>query len=139
MKPSRPFSGPTIVEPGGRFCSSSVDAAQLQPPNGAIDDFLATCNTKCQGFDEFDLLTFPTIWACKCCNEGTSYVSAAATVLNVYGVVPISNVDGDPHIKTLDGKRYTLLSQGTFSLWHFSGVEAEWKGEVKKVGIESWS
>ena len=57
---------------------------------------------------------------------------------DVYGVVPISNVDGDPHIKTLDGKRYTLLSQGTFSLWHFSR-EAEWKGEVKKVGIESWS
>lgn len=51
----------------------------------------------------------------------------------------ISNVVGDPHIKTLDGIRYTLLSQGTFSLWHFSGVEAEWKGEVKKVGVDSWS
>jgi hypothetical protein len=32
-----------------------------------------------------------------------------------------ANVDGDPHIETLDGNRYTLLnqgSQGTFSLWH---------------------
>ena len=25
---------------------------------------------------------------------------------------------GDPHIKTLDGRSYTLLSQGTFLLWH---------------------
>ena len=32
-------------------------------------------------------------------------------------------VDGDPHIQTLDGVRYTLLKQGTFSLWHFSGFK----------------
>lgn len=26
-------------------------------------------------------------------------------------------VVGDPHIKTFDGSHYTLMSQGTFSLW----------------------
>ena len=75
-------------------------------------------------------------WVCWCCigiaiNSNTNW--------DVYEVATISNVVGDPHIKTLDGIRYTLLSQGTFSLWHFSGVEAEWKGEVKKVGVDSWS
>ena len=50
---------------------------------------------------------------------------------------PISVV-GDPHITTLDGKHYTLLSQGTFSLWHFSGLEAELHSEVgtKKLPID---
>ena len=47
-----------------------------------------------------------------------------------------AGVYGDPHIKTLDGKRYTLLSQGTFSLWRYSGVEAELPGRLKKVPID---
>ena len=36
---------------------------------------------------------------------------------------------GDPHITTLDGRHYTLLSQGTFSLWHFSGLETDLHSE----------
>eukprot|EP00438_Fugacium_kawagutii_P033833 Skav235842 [mRNA] locus=scaffold1931:331187:333241:- [translate_table: standard] len=36
----------------------------------------------------------------------------------------LSGVEGDPHVRTLDGGHYTLLSQGTFSLWRFSGVHA---------------
>ena len=36
---------------------------------------------------------------------------------------PTGIVVGDPHIQTLDGVRYTLLKQGTFSLWHFSGFQ----------------
>ena len=32
---------------------------------------------------------------------------------------------GDPHIHTLDGQHYTMLNQGSFVFWHFSGVEAE--------------
>ena len=46
---------------------------------------------------------------------------------------------GDPHITTLDGKHYTLLSQGTFSLWHFSGLETELHSEevgTKKLPID---
>ena len=50
----------------------------------------------------------------------------------------LSPVVGDPHITTLDGKHYTLLSQGTFSLWHFSGLETELHSEVgtKKLPID---
>ena len=32
-----------------------------------------------------------------------------------------ATVVGDPHIKTLDGRHYTLMSQGTFSLWRCHG------------------
>eukprot|EP00438_Fugacium_kawagutii_P023156 Skav225897 [mRNA] locus=scaffold5125:19684:22131:+ [translate_table: standard] len=35
------------------------------------------------------------------------------------------DVEGDPHIKTLDGFHYTLLSQGTFLLWQFSGLSVK--------------
>lgn len=34
-----------------------------------------------------------------------------------------ANVAGDPHITTLDGKHYTLLQQGSFLMWAFSGYE----------------
>lgn len=36
-----------------------------------------------------------------------------------------ATVVGDPHIKTLDGRHYTLMNQGTFSLWRYSGVSAD--------------
>lgn len=43
-------------------------------------------------------------------------------------------VYGDPHIRTLDGRHYTLLKQGIFSLWHLSGLEIEFysEGEERK-------
>ncbi|CAL1134310.1 unnamed protein product [Cladocopium goreaui] len=34
-------------------------------------------------------------------------------------------VVGDPHIKTLDGRHYIMMSQGTFSIWRYSGVKAD--------------
>lgn len=47
---------------------------------------------------------------------------------------------GDPHITTLDGVHYTLLSQGSFSLWHFHGLETEIAvaehGAVKKMPVD---
>lgn len=36
-----------------------------------------------------------------------------------------ATVVGDPHIETLDGRHYTLMNQGTFSLWRYSGVSAD--------------
>ena len=45
---------------------------------------------------------------------------------------------GDPHVYTLDGQHYMLLQQGTFSFWHFSGLEAELstKNSAKKSPVE---
>ena len=48
---------------------------------------------------------------------------------------------GDPHIKTLDGRSYTLVSQGTFLLWHLA-TETEWpfqsggESEFKRAPVE---
>jgi len=33
---------------------------------------------------------------------------------------------GDPHIRTMDGKHYTLLQEGTFKLWSFTNVTTEY-------------
>ena len=51
----------------------------------------------------------------------------------------VASATGDPHVKTLDGRSYTLLSQGTFLLWRLSGMEAELQsagGEVKKTPVD---
>ena len=49
------------------------------------------------------------------------------------GPDPPGIVDGDPHIQTLDGLRYTLLKQGTFSLWHFSGFKTHVHSPSKRI------
>lgn len=36
-----------------------------------------------------------------------------------------ATVAGDPHLRTLDGRHYTLMQQGNFLLWSFSGYETE--------------
>eukprot|EP00435_Cladocopium_sp_Y103_P006391 s712_g2.t1 len=38
---------------------------------------------------------------------------------------PGAGVEGDPHVRTLDGNHYLLLNQGTFSLWRFSGPQTQ--------------
>eukprot|EP00438_Fugacium_kawagutii_P011566 Skav235020 [mRNA] locus=scaffold276:350040:351808:+ [translate_table: standard] len=78
---------------------------------------------------------------CYCCNSPLSVQSLFIPAFAEYGVFQIAeggDVEGDPHIETLDGHHYTLLKQGTFSLWHFSGVESEvlQKGDVKKVPVD---
>ena len=67
---------------------------------------------------------------CFCCGDPlttqTSLVLTLYTKNSCFTTTTAPNegiVDGDPHIQTLDGVRYTLLKQGTFSLWHFSGFK----------------
>ena len=61
------------------------------------------------------------------------------TTRSVYAV-DSGTVYGDPHIRTLDRRHYTLLQQGIFSLWHLSGLEIEFYSEasglVKKVPVD---
>lgn len=71
---------------------------------------------------------------CHCCDGLDS--GNAATYTRDAGAVVL----GDPHITTLDGVHYTLLNQGSFSLWHFHGLETEIavaeQGAVKKVPVD---
>lgn len=52
---------------------------------------------------------------------------------------PPAGVEGDPHVRTLDGNHYLLLNQGSFSLWRFSGPQAQFwtsKGSLKKAQVD---
>lgn len=54
---------------------------------------------------------------CGSCGCQLPTAPAAASTNNAI----TANVAGDPHITTLDGKHYTLLQQGSFLMWAFSG------------------
>jgi len=47
---------------------------------------------------------------------------------------------GDPHIYTLDGQKYDLYENGTFSVFHYSGRNTNYlaKGKAKKTGTVDW-
>lgn len=53
-----------------------------------------------------------------------------------------ATVAGDPHLRTLDGRHYTLMQQGNFLLWSFSGyktdilVERHVRKNVRKVPLD---
>jgi hypothetical protein len=78
----------------------------------------ATCGTNLNNWKGFMFAPFnPGNRACRC--PDLFEESDPSSGWYLYG--PSSTVVGDPHITTLDGE-HTLLSQGTFSLWHFSGL-----------------
>ena len=91
------------------------------------------CAISCMGNVGF--IFSPPEPACRCCNNLVQ-TTPVPYPWNLYQYG--GGVMGDPHITTLDGKHYTLLSQGTFSLWHFSGLETELHSEVgtKKLPID---
>eukprot|EP00435_Cladocopium_sp_Y103_P065684 s554_g27.t1 len=102
-------------------CSSRLATKANEP-------IFANCAQFCEGvaganafavgrFDQPIVVLLPQ---CRCC-DGLLSSGSADTYSRDAGAVVI----GDPHITTLDGIHYTLLSQGTFSLWHFHGVDTE--------------
>lgn len=113
-------------------------------PSGSWN-FFDPCNDKCatQGRRLKSFKRSRESDHCNCCIS-TGNQATSCPGYSVWQVVPPSttttsanaaSVD-DPHIKTLDVKRYTLLSQGTFSLWRYSGVEAELPWPLKKVPVD---
>jgi len=78
---------------------------------------------------------------CTCCAD-TKYSFFSSTDPKpsaVFAKEGTAAVTGDPHVKTLDGRGYTLLSQGTFLFWRLSGMEAELQsagGKVKKTPVD---
>eukprot|EP00438_Fugacium_kawagutii_P009702 Skav230833 [mRNA] locus=scaffold3318:103879:105987:+ [translate_table: standard] len=115
----------------------SCRCAQYQDPRNAIQASLSLeqCASRC-GSSVFEYRhdkhpTYIVSW-CECCGdvpEGSApWVSMPIfhpwQSFSVYAGDALSGVEGDPHVRTLDGGHYTLLSQGTFSLWRFSGVHA---------------
>ena len=123
------------------YCRSFTD-----PPNGYVSSMqIADCADKCFESD-FPGFIFSVddngATGCRCCRDVTvdeeSVIRSGNTNWKMYAFGASASAMGDPHITTLDGKHYTLLSQGTFSLWHFSGLETELHLEfgTKKLPID---
>lgn len=135
-----------LCDPGTNCrCSGSISfTPSLEQPLSS-STFLQDCNALCFGSSQpsfqTDELSDGTKQVCFCCGALSKTDVTSPTLLYQVVVPPTTTttsmaaVYGDPHIKTLDGRRYTLLTQGTFSLWHYWGVEAElpWR---KKVPID---
>ena len=119
-------TGDDLVEVPG-FTAEQGMYCRIEPQN--IYDF-ETCPQECEC--AFAAVTGRD--ACYCCQTPLEkQVQAFITLYtrnSCFSTTPAPStsdppgiVDGDPHIQTLDGVRYTLLKQGTFSLWHFSGFK----------------
>lgn len=79
---------------------------------------------------------------CICCNGPATeaYEFPEEGVAQTWTITPFpAGAQGDPHITTLDGRHYTLMKQGIFSLWHLSGLSTQFRsenGEVKTVPVD---
>ena len=123
------------------YCSSSTGT-----PSGFFSSMpIGECAARCTDFQGFIFAVDPETQSagCQCCNnvdtDPPNAVTTGNTLWDMYQYIGASaSAMGDPHITTLDGKHYTLLSQGTFSLWHFSGLETELHSEfgTKKLPID---
>lgn len=93
----------------------------------------------CQSYPGFIFTEQATAYeGCFCCND-LNEVSPVVTEWSLYIPGGSADVTGDPHITTLDGKHYTLLKQGTFSLWHFAGLKTDFHSKeagTKTVPVE---
>ena len=119
------------VEAGGScYCELSTSFAQcpsstatathsVEPPESCVDD---------SGTTDLD----------RACCAGNAAAADPSPQCSACGCTASGEGVGDPHVYALDGQHYLLLQQGTFSFWHFSGLEAELstKNLVKKSPVE---
>ena len=69
--------------------------------------------------------TTPDCGNCQCTPVPTTKSTTKSTTQSTTESTSIAaQAEGDPHIDTFDGQHYTLLKQGSFSFWHFSGPSA---------------
>ena len=82
---------------------------------------------------------------CSCCDgPGTdAFKFPEQGIGQVWKIIPFpmipAGAQGDPHITTLDGRHYTLMTQGIFSLWRLSGLNTQFRsenGEMKTVPVD---
>lgn len=100
------------------------------------------CPSNCQ--DDVTVQVLPRCGSNSACcvdttkADGTNCLDGTVTSTAACGCSAGGGASGDPHIDTLDGHHYTLLEQGTFLFWRFSGVDAHVlaKGLEKKVPVD---
>lgn len=136
------------VCPAGQMCGCGSNVGP--PPGGPFLQYqpVSACKDACVGkpafvYRENNLANGGTQPACWCCDSVEPLdIVPPSTYWVRYEVYACdtgaADLEGDPHIKTLDGRHYTLLRQGTYSLWHFSGVDAHVSqgGQVNKVPVD---
>ena len=128
----------------GEFCNCGSFANIPNVIVNQLEGWPEGCAHYCyhQGFPTF--ATYAPTSACICCadtslrSEQNDFHTYTVTDSEANTDTPASAM-GDPHITTLDGRHYTLMQQGTFSLWHLSGLETQFDSEnglVKTVPVD---
>lgn len=113
----------------GPFCRCT----SFGPIQSDLD--INTCGGNCGTWAGFIFSPYPPQGGtdCRCCNNLVE-ARGVTTQWNLYEPSG-GGITGDPHVTTLDGKHYLLLKQGTFNLWHFSGLETDFP-EAKKLPVD---
>jgi len=134
-------TGWTVVED---FAKCQNPQSSILPPAGLfnVQECADHCSSANYAYFQADyILSIPPLSTqCVCCSSDATVQAPGADPpfavwqKDTVGKGTVGMETGDPHLQTLDGKRYTLLSQGTFSLWHFSGVEAHIESKAVPAG-----
>lgn len=115
---------------GGTLCKRTTDANPnpCRPENGPD---ICPGNLPCCMKSE---ATFGAGGDWQDCSGCNCDIAADGTLIRDTG--GSGTVVGDPHLRTLDGRHYTLMEQGNFLLWGFSGYEAEVLGRNQEKTLK---
>jgi len=112
---------------------------QSFPTDANLDLPYADCLDHCEG-EAFSYNR--NFKECQCCT-GSNTEDFPGVPSLVYVQTPENEenaeITGDPHIRTLDGQHYTLLNQGTFSLWKLRGIRAHFASQSLDVDWEVYA